>query len=200
MILAGTNLDLSALAARWWVPLVRGIAAILFGVIAIVWPSISTLALVLLWGAFAFADGVFGLMLAANAGTEGRRWGWLFFEGLLSIGAGAIAFIWPGMTAFALLLVIAFRSVFAGIAQIVAAIELRRVIPGEWLLVLSGVLSLAFGVLMTIFPLAGILAVVTIIGVYAIAFGWVLVSLGLRLHRLGTSGHHPVVGGKPSHA
>ena len=200
MISAETNLDLNALAARWWLPLIRGIAAMLFGVMAIVWPSISTLALILLWGGFAVADGVFGLMLAANAGAEGRRWGWLLFEGLLGIGAGAVAFIWPGMTAFALLLVIAFRSVFAGVAQIVAAIELRRVIPGEWLLVLSGVLSLAFGVLMMIFPLAGILAVVTIIGIYAIAFGSLFISLGLRLHHITTAQHHPVVGGKPSHA
>ncbi|HXX67136.1 MAG TPA: HdeD family acid-resistance protein [Polyangiaceae bacterium] len=192
--------DLNALAARWWMLVVRGIAAILFGVLAILWPGISLLALVLLWGAYALADGVFGVMLAAGAGAEGRRWGWLLFEGFLSVAAGVVTFIWPGMTAFALLVLIALWAVFTGIAEIVAAVELRRVIRGEWLLALSGVLSIAFGVLMLLFPRAGALAVVTVIALYAMVFGALLTALGVRLHRLATSGRHPMAGGSPSHA
>lgn len=200
MIVRFTNIDLNALAARWWLLVIRGVAAILFGVLAITWPRISLFALVLLWGAYALADGVLGVLLAAGAGRERRRWGWLLFEGLVGIAAGVVTFVWPGITAMALLVLIAFWAVFTGIAEIVAAIELRRVIQGEWLLALSGVLSIAFGVFMLIFPRAGALAVVTIIGVYAIAFGSLLFGLGLRLHRVATSGRGPMAGGSPSHA
>ncbi len=200
MSLVVTNLDLNAIAARWWMLVVRGIAAILFGVLAIVWPGISLLALVLLWGAYAVADGLFGVMLAANAGAEGRRWGWLLLEGLIGIAAGVLTFVWPGMTAVALLALIACWAVFTGIAEIVAAVELRRVIEGEWLLALCGVLSIAFGVGMLIFPRAGALAVVTLIGIYAMVFGSLLIALGVRLHHVATSGHHRMAGGTPSHA
>jgi uncharacterized membrane protein HdeD (DUF308 family) len=198
MNLTSVNLDLDALSARWWMPVVRGAAAILFGALAVIWPGISLLALVFLWGAYAVADGVFGLMLAAGAGAGGRRWGWPLVEGLLSIGAGLVAFIWPGMTALVLLVLIAIWAVLTGILEIVAAVELRRAIQGEWMLALSGVLSIAFGVLMLVFPGAGALAFVTIIGAYAVLFGALLVGLGLRLHRL--SRHHPMTGGTPSHA
>jgi uncharacterized membrane protein HdeD (DUF308 family) len=189
MMFTLTNLDVNALASRWWVLLVRGIAAILFGVLALVWPGISILALVILWGAYAFVDGVFDFTLAANAGSEGRRWGWLFFEGLVSIGAAVVALVWPGMTAFALLALIAVWAIFTGIAEIVAAIELRRVIEGEWLLALSGVLSVVFGVLVLIYPRAGALAVLAVIGAYAMVFGVLMIGLGIRLHRLLPSGH-----------
>lgn len=184
-----TNLDVNAIAARWWVLVVRGIAAIAFGVLALVWPGLSVLALVMLWGAYAFVDGVFDFTLAATAGSEGRRWGWLFFEGLVSIGAAVAAFVWPGMTAFALLALIGAWAIFTGIAEIVAAIELRRVIEGEWLLALSGVLSVAFGVLVLIYPRAGALAVVSVIAAYAIMFGVLMIGLGVRVHRLLPSGH-----------
>jgi len=193
-----TNLDVNAIASRWWVLVVRGMAAILFGVLAMVWPGISILALVLLWGAYAFVDGVFDFTLAANAGSEGRRWGWLFFEGLVSIGAAVVAVVWPSMTAFVLLAVIGVWAIFTGIAEIIAAIELRRVIEGEWLLAVSGVLSVVFGVLVLVYPRGGALAVVTVIAAYAIVFGVLMTGLGFRLHRLLPSGHSSMPRG--SHA
>ena len=192
MTFAYTNLDTNALAARWWMLVVRGVAAVLFGIAAIVWPGISLFALVTLWGAYALVDGVFGVVLAARVGRAGERWGWLLFDGLVSVGAAAVAFFWPQITALALLTLIALWAVVTGIAQIVAAVELRRVITGEWLLVLSGLLSIAFGVLMLIFPGAGALAVVSAIGIYSIVFGVLLTALGFRIHRLGASKQHPL--------
>lgn len=200
MVFALGSPDLNTLATRWWMLVVRGIAAILFGVLAIAWPGISVLALVLFWGAYAFADGLFGMMLAAGAGAAGGRWGWLLFEGIVGIVAGVGAFVWPAMTAIALLTLIAVWAVFTGVAEIVAAVELRRVIEGEWRLALSGVLSIAFGTCMLIFPRAGALAVVTIIAIYAIVFGCLLVALGMRLHRLLPTDHPTIAGRSPSHA
>ena len=190
MIFAHNNLDMNTLAARWWVLVVRGVAAISFGIAAIVWPGISLLALVTLWGAYALVDGVFGVVVAARVGRAGERWGWLLFDGLVSIGAAAVAFLWPQITALAFLALIALWTVVSGVAQIVAAVELRRVITGEWLLALSGVLSIAFGVLMLIFPGAGALAIVSMIGIYSIVSGVLLTALGFRIRPSSTPGRN----------
>lgn len=190
MIFAHNNLDMNTLAARWWMLVVRGVAAIVFGIAAIVWPGISLLALVTLWGAYALVDGVFGVVLAARAGRAGERWGWLLFDGLVSIGAAAVAFLWPQITALALLTLIALWAVLSGVAQIVAAVELRRVITGEWLLALSGVLAIAFGVLALIFPGAGALAFVSGIGIYSSVSGVLLTALGFRIRQSSTPRRH----------
>ena len=182
----GATLD--ALTERWWVPVIRGIAAILFGVLALVAPSISLLALVIVWGVYAVADGVLNLVLATRRGRTGAEWGWYAFEGLVSVAAGALAFVYPGITAMVLLFVIAAWAIVTGIAEIAAAIELRRVVRGEWMLAVAGVLSIAFGVLLFAFPGAGALAVVWLIGSYAVVFGVLLIGLGLRLHRLRREG------------
>lgn len=184
------NEIVDALAARWWAPVVRGVAAILFGVLAFVVPGASLAALVILWGAYAIVDGGFAIALAAQRGAAGGRWGWFLFEGLVSIAAGVATFVWPQITALALLYVIAVWAVITGVAEIAAAIALRRVISGEWLLALSGVLSIVFGVLLFGHPGAGALAVVWTIGGYAIAFGVLLVGLGIRLHRWHADGPH----------
>lgn len=192
---------LHALTERWWVPVVRGIAAILFGVIAMVQPSISLLALVAVWGVYAITDGVFNLVLATRAGRAGARWGWYLFEGLVSIAAGVTAFVYPGMTAMVLLYLIAAWAIVTGIAEIAAAIHLRRVVSGEWMLAVSGVLSIAFGALLFAYPRSGALAVVWLIGLYAIAFGVLLVGLGVKLHRLRRGGEREFpTGGTPKPA
>jgi uncharacterized membrane protein HdeD (DUF308 family) len=200
MFIASTNLDINAIASRWWMLVVRGLAAIAFGVLAIAWPRSSLLALVLLWGAYALVDGVFSIALAARSGAAGGRWGWLFFEGLVGIGAAFVTFFWPSITGLALLMLIAAWAVITGAAEIVAAVELRHVIRGEWLLGLAGVLSIAFGVLMMLYPGAGALAVLAYIAAYAIVFGVVLVALGFRIHHWATHGEHPMTGGAPTHA
>lgn len=179
--------SVSALAERWWVLEIRGVAAILFGILAIVAPGTSLLALLILWGAYALVDGVFNLILAARRGRAGQSWGWLVFEGIVSIGAGVLTFAWPGMTALILLVVIAVWAVLTGIAKIATAIRIRRQVSGEWLLAVSGILSILFGVFLLLSPGAGALALVWVIGIYAIVFGALLIGLGLRLHRWSRS-------------
>jgi uncharacterized membrane protein HdeD (DUF308 family) len=184
---------LSALVARWWIWVVRGIAALLFGVLAFAAPASSLVTLVTLWGAYALVDGVFALGVAAQRGRAGLPWGWMVFEGLVGIVAGVTTFVWPAITAIVLLAVIAVRSVLAGIAQIAAAIALRREITDEWLLGASGVMSIAFGLLLLARPAVGALAVVWIIGGYAMVFGALLIAFGLRLNgwRRSLDHHEP---------
>lgn len=191
---AGPNV--ASLARRWWVPVVRGVAAILFGFIALFWPQIGLLTLVMLWGAYAFVDGVFNLAHAARAGRVGQRWGWFVFEGIVSIAAASVAFFYPGLTAFVLLLTVAAWSVVTGIAAVAAAVRLRKQVEGEWLLAASGAISIAFGVLLVMFPGAGTLALVWMIGIYSIVFGGLLIALGIRLRRWQEGTARPVpVGG-----
>ncbi|MBV8289273.1 MAG: HdeD family acid-resistance protein, partial [Hyphomicrobiales bacterium] len=186
MIVTYGTLDLNAIARRWWMLVIRGVAAVIFGVLAIAWPGISLLALVLLWGAYALIDGASAIAMAIRAGGEGRRWGWLLFEGIVGVAAAFFTAINPGITAFALLMLIAAWAVLTGIAEIVTAIELRRQIRGEWLLAASGVLSIVFGALTVMFPGAGALTLVTVVGAYAIAFGVLLTVLGFRIRSVVT--------------
>jgi uncharacterized membrane protein HdeD (DUF308 family) len=168
------------LAHRWWSLALRGIAAILFGILTFVSPGLSLYTLVILFAAWAIADGVFDLILALRR-TEARQWGALIFEGIASLIVGVLTFFWPGITALALLFLIAAWSVVTGIAELVVAVRLRKLIRGEWLLGLRGTLSIAFGLLLFLFPGAGALAVVFWIGAYAIVFGALLLALALRL-------------------
>jgi uncharacterized membrane protein HdeD (DUF308 family) len=171
----------NALTSRWWTWVLRGIAAIIFGVLTFVAPKVSLLALVYLWGAYAVADGAFALLVAAQRGRAGLRWGWMLFEGLVGIAAGVATLIWPGITAIALLVVIAVRSMMLGGLEIATAIELRRVIRGEWLLAASGVVSILFGLVLIASPSVGALAMLWLIGGHAILFGALLIAIGVRL-------------------
>lgn len=175
---------LETLTRHWWVLAVRGGAAVLFGLLALIWPHITVLALVLLFGAYALVDGVLAsyAALTGRRGAEGRR-GWLALEGVAGVLAGIGAVVWPGITALALLYLIAAWALVTGVAEIAAAIRLRREMKGEWLLALSGVLSIVFGLLAVVFPAAGALAVVWLIGAYAIVFGVALLVLAFRLRR-----------------
>ena len=177
-----------ALTARWWTLVIRGVAAIVFGVLTFAAPKTSLLALLYLFGAYAIVDGIFAVAFAAWRGRAGLRWGWWLFEGLASIGAGVLTFVWPGTTELVLLSLIAVWALLTGIAEIAVAVWLRKVIRGEWLLAASGVLSIAAGVLLLIFPRSGALAVTWVIGTYALVFGILLTTLGVRM-RGGHSGH-----------
>jgi len=173
---------LSALAENWWLLLLRGVAAIAFGVLAFIWPGITLLTLTLLWGAYALADGVLAIWAAitGDAGDVAPRW-WLAVVGASGILSGLAAFFWPGVTAFVLLIFIASWSIVIGVMQIVGAIQLRKEIDGEWLLILSGLLSIAFGAILMYQPGGGALAVVWIIGWYAILAGGLSIVLAFRL-------------------
>lgn len=177
--------DVAALARNWWVVLLRGVAGIAFGIITFMAPAISLAVLVLLWGAYAFVDGVLALVSALRRRAESDRWWVLLFEGVVGIAAGVLTLIWPAITAIALLYLIAAWALVTGGLEIAAAIRLRKVISHEWLLALSGALSLGFGVLLALFPGPGALAVVLWIGAYALVFGALLVGFAFRLRSLG---------------
>jgi uncharacterized membrane protein HdeD (DUF308 family) len=178
------GLALRELAENWWLLLLRGIAAIAFGLLAFLWPGLTLLTLVFLWGIYAIADGILALWaaIASKGGEIAPRW-WLAVVGIAGILAGALAFVWPGMTALVLLMFIASWAIVIGVLQIWGAIRLRKEIEGEWLLALSGVLSVAFGVIMFAQPGAGALAVVWLIGWFAILAGCVYIGLAFQLKK-----------------
>lgn len=175
---------LRALARNWWLILLRGIAGVVFGILAFMWPGITVLSLTFLWGAYALVDGVASLWAAVTGGGAGSR-GWLLLVGLLGIAAGLVAFVWPVGTAGVLLLFIAAWAIATGILQIWGAIRLRKEIEGEWLLILSGAISILFGLVLVMQPLAGAVAVVWMIAIFAILFGidHILLAFKLRGYR-----------------
>lgn len=175
---------LAALARNWWAVLIRGIAAVIFGLLAFFWPGATGFALVILFGAYAFIDGIFALIGAIRAAESHERWLALAAEGIIGLIIAAITFFTPGITAIALYWVIATWAILTGILEIVAAVRLRQLIQNEWLLILSGVLSIAFGVLLVIYPMIGILTVIYLIGFYAIVFGVMLIGFSFRLRSI----------------
>lgn len=173
---------LDALARNWGLILLRGILAVLFGVLAFIWPGITLFTLVIMYGAFAFVDGALALVAAIRGGTPAPRW-WLALVGLFGIAAGVLTVMWPQITALVLLLFIAAWAIVTGIFQIVGAIRLRNEIEGEWLLIASGVLSVVFGLLLVAWPGPGALAMILVIGSFAIMYGVLMIAFALRLRK-----------------
>ena len=174
---------LHALAKSWWLVLLRGIAGIVFGVLAFVWPGLTLLTLVILYGAYALVDGVFALIAAFSGGAKPVPTWWLIVVGVAGIAAGIVTFVWPGMTAFVLIIFIGAWAIVHGIFEIVGAVRLRKEIDNEWWLILAGALSVIFGLIVLIAPGAGALGLIWVIGAYSIAFGILLVGLSLRLRK-----------------
>jgi len=174
---------LGALAENWWLLLLRGLVAIAFGVIAFFWPDITLVALVYLFGIYAIVDGLVAVGAAFNAlGDAGPRW-WLGLSGVVSILAGLAAFLHTGTTTLVLLVFIAVWAIFIGLMQIWGAIELRKILDDAWLLGLTGALATAFGVILLARPGAGALALVWVIGWFAIVFGSLYIALAFRLKK-----------------
>lgn len=166
------------LGRRWWILLARGIVAIVFGLLAFAWPGLTIIILTTLFAVYALVDGVFALVVGIHA-----RWWVLAVVGILGILAGLFAFFYPGLTALTLLLIIAAWAVVRGVIEIAAAIQLRKVIANEWALILGGVFSVVFGIILFARPAVGALAVVWIIGAYALVIGIFLVMLSFRVKR-----------------
>lgn len=179
---------LPLLSRNWWALALRGLAAILFGILAFAWPGITLFVLVIFFGAYLLVDGIFAIVAAVRAAGEEARWWLLLIEGILGVVAGLVAFFWPGLTALALLYLVAAWAIVTGIMEIVGAIRLRQEIVGEWALILSGVLSFIFGVLLVVIPArAGLLSLTWLIGIYAIAFGVIMLVLAFRVRGLARS-------------
>lgn len=188
MSYAQSQNTLPMLAGNWWALLLRGIAAVLFGLAALFWPGVTLLVLVIFFGAYVLVDGIFALVACIRGSGGSRRW-LLLAEGVLGVLAGLITFFWPGITALALLYVIAFWAIFTGILKVVMAISLRREIENEWLMALSGVLSVLFGLILVVLPGVGLLSLVWLVGIYALVFGIALIVLSFRIrgHRQESS-------------
>jgi uncharacterized membrane protein HdeD (DUF308 family) len=172
------------LVGNWWAFVLRGVLAVLFGLLTFFRPGISLLALVYVFGFYALTEGIFNVIGAfRRTGPEQQPWWALLLEGIFSMIAGFLAFFLPGITAMALLWLIAAWAIATGAMEIAASIRLRKQIKGEWVLAVSGVLSIVFGALLLAFPGAGALTVVLWIGAYALVFGILLIALGIRLRQ-----------------
>jgi uncharacterized membrane protein HdeD (DUF308 family) len=176
------------LATHWWVILLRGLVAVLFGVVAFVFPLSTAAAFVIVFGAYALVDGVLTVLAALRlAHPDSGRWWFLLLQGLVGIAAGVLTFFWPAITALALGLLVAAWALVTGILEIGAAIRLRKDVPGEILLILAGLLSIALGIFLSLRPFTALLASVWVIAVYALIAGFMLIVLSFRLRGLKTA-------------
>jgi len=174
---------MNIVARNWWALVLRGVLGIVFGLFALALPAAAFAVLVLAFGAYTLVDGVFNIVAALRDARGERRWWALLLSGVAGVLAGLAAFVAPAPTALVLLYVIAGWAILTGVLEITAAIRLRRQLIGEWLMALSGALSIVFGALIIVAPLAGALAVLLLIGAYALVSGVVLLALGVRLRR-----------------
>jgi uncharacterized membrane protein HdeD (DUF308 family) len=173
------------LIRNWWALALRGVAAVIFGLIAIALPGLTLTVLVLFFAAYLLVDGVFALVAGLKAAEHHERWGALALEGVLDLIAGAAVVMWPGLTLVVFVYMAAFWALVSGVALLVAAFRLHRQ-HGEWMLLLAGLLSIAWGVVVALFPIAGLVVWAWWIGAYALIFGIVMLVLAFRLRR-----HHP---------
>lgn len=173
------------MVGNWWALALRGVLAILFGLIAILWPGITAVVLVLWFGAYALVDGIFAIVAAVRLAARHGRSGALLIEGILDIVIAAICFFWPGSALIALVYLIAIWAVISGIALIAAGMALIR-FAGEMLLVLSGIISVLLGIILFVVPGAGVVALSWWLGIYALLFGIGLVAAAFRIR------YHPI--------
>jgi uncharacterized membrane protein HdeD (DUF308 family) len=190
---------LAFMARNWWVLLIRGILAVAFGVLAFLWPSLTLAVLVLLFGAYALLDGVASIIIGLTGrGAQDNRL-WLMLGGVFGVLVGVLTFVWPDITALALIYFIAAWAIVTGVFTIVAAVQLRKEIDNEWLLGISGALSILVGLYMAAFPGDGALALIWVVAAYAVIFGILMIGLALRLRNMSaldtttTAGPAPTV-------
>ena len=168
---------LPTLAGTWWTLLLRGIAAVLFGLAALFWPSLTLFLLIFFFAFYTLIDGVLAIVAGIRGSQEGRRW-LVLAEGVLGVLMGFAVLFWPGMTAVVLLFLISAWAIFTGLLKVIMAIVYRREVENEWLMALSGVLSVLLGVFLAVQPGVGLLSLVWLIGIYALIFGVALIVLG----------------------
>ena len=171
--------------SHWWVLLLRGVLAILFGIVAYTWPGMTLVMLLTLFGAFVLVDGVFNVFHAFSGRKEDEHWWVLLLEGLLGIAIGLITFQAPEVTATVLILYIGFWAMATGVLRIILAVRLRKEIEGEWWMALSGLAGIVFGVFMVARPGAGALAVLWLVAIWAVVGGVCLVIFSFKVKALG---------------
>lgn len=173
----------SALHRSWWLLLLRGVAAVAFGVLTFVWPQISLLTLIMVYGIYALADGVLALIAAIRGGGVVPRW-WLALGGVVSILTAVLVFAWPGLTALVLVYLIGFWSILRGVLEIIGAVRLRNEIANEWTLGVAGALSVIFGLILVIMPGAGAIGLLWLIATWAVLFGLLLIWVAFKVRAL----------------
>lgn len=169
------------LASNWWAIALRGVFAVVFGIVALFMPAVAILSLVLVAGAYFFIEGVFGIISAWRAAQHHKRWGWLTFEGIMNILAGLFAFFWPGWTVLAFVLLLGVSSIISGVLMLAAAFQFRG--SGRGWLFFSAVVSVAFGAILLVSPVPGAVVLTYWIGIYAIIFGAGLIVLSFKLRK-----------------
>jgi len=179
------------LSRFWWLLLLRGVLAILFGVAAFAWPGLTLVTLVMLFAAYAFVDGIFDVAHAVSHRKDIEHWGLLLIEGLLGIAFGVLAFLAPGLTTVVggviVAMYIAAWAIVTGVLRIALAVRLRKEIEGEWMLGLSGMISILFGIFVMALPAAGVLAMLYVVAAWAILLGLVLILFAFKARKLGTA-------------
>jgi uncharacterized membrane protein HdeD (DUF308 family) len=171
---------LDILTQKWWAVALRGIVAIVFGIVALMFPGITLVSLTLVFGAYALVDGV--LTIVGAFGRRGREVSWYVLEGTIGIAVGLATFLFPGMAAQALVFLMGLWAILTGIFEVLAGFELP--ISWSWLLAIAGVLSIGFGVAVIAYPASGALALVGLVGLYALLFGGSLLAFGIWLRRM----------------
>jgi uncharacterized membrane protein HdeD (DUF308 family) len=172
------------LSRYWWVLLVRGVIAVVFGILAYSWPGVTLVVLIYLFAIYAFVDGVFNVVHAISGAKENEKWVLLLIGGLCGIGLGILTWRLPGVTAVVLLIFIAILAIVLGVKMILLGVRLRKEIKREWLLILTGILSAALGIVMIARPAAGALAVLYLVAGWAIVVGGLLIGLSFKVRKL----------------
>jgi uncharacterized membrane protein HdeD (DUF308 family) len=175
--------QVTELTSNWWALALRGAVSILLGLVAFTMPGLTVVALVTIFGVYALIQGVLAIMAALRGIREHDRWGWMLLEGIVCIFAGLVAFFVPAAGAVALVWLVAAWAVLIGALEIGAAVRLRKIIEGEWLLMLVGVLAIALGFFIASRPGAGVLLIATWLGVYAMITGIALMVLAFRIRK-----------------
>ena len=179
----------------WWVFAIRGIAALVFGVLAFIWPETTLTVLVFLFGAYVFVDGVALLVALVRGDAVARSHAWAVgVMGVLGIVAGVVTFVWPGLTALSLLYIVAFWAIATGTFQVIAAVALRKELDNEFWMALGGVASIVFGAVLVAFPGEGLISLVWLVGVWSIVFGVSSLGLAYRLHEIDAALPKPAAG------
>ena len=181
------NIGAQVVSRNWWMLALRGVLAIIFGLVALVFPGIALLAFIYIFAAYAIIDGIVAVVVSIGERSSLSRWGWVLVEGILSIVAGIVAVAYPGLTALVLLYIVAAWAILTGITEIVAAFIIREQAWQEWALGLAGLFSIIFGIVLFIRPGAGLLTILWLVGIYAIIFGVLFIVRAFQLRSWASS-------------
>lgn len=175
---------LERMTRTWWAFAIQGLAAIVFGVLTLIWPGISLRVMIALFGAFALVTGIMLIVASFDAVKQRMHWGSLLAAGILDVVVGVVTWFWPGLTALAVLYLVVAWALVTGVLYVVASIEFRDEFAHAWLLTLAGVLSLVLAVVLAFDPRDGILSLVLVVGIYAIIGGCSTLTFAFRLHNV----------------